>query len=58
MKTRELAELLKVLRRAKVAKFQMDRTTIAIEFIKAAPPPGEATAAIGFNVEQEDPEED
>lgn len=56
MKTRELAELLKVLRRAKVAKFQMDRTTVTIEFIEATPPPSETTAAIGFNVEQEDSE--
>ena len=56
MRTKELAELLKVLWRMKVGKFQMEGTSLAVEFLEASSPE-QKEDAIGFRVEQEDDED-
>ena len=58
MKPADVAALLKVLRRAKVAKFQMEGNSLAVEF-EGAPEPEERESAIGFQIDQaEDDDED
>ncbi len=56
MRTKDLAELLKVLRRMKVGKFQMEGNSLAVEFLEASSPE-QKEDAIGFRVEQEEDEE-
>lgn len=56
VRTKDLAELLKVLRRMKVGKFQMEGNSLAVEFLEASSPE-QKEDAIGFRVEQEEDEE-
>lgn len=58
MKPADVAALLRVLRRAKVAKFQMQGNSLAVEF-EGAPEPEERESVIGFQIGQaEDADED